>query len=118
MVENGSANTNALESGGWKITLAGFVDAIIAMVIEIILIFYRQPTFIYKWLANINTSLLALIILVVSRLLFILLFNRSLGMMLLRLIFLNYEEKQLSFIEKLCAGLFLLIRGVEYYEYQ
>ena len=116
MLEKNDAN--AIRPGGLKITLAGFVDAIIAIVIEIILIFYRQPTFIYKWIANINTSLFAFIILIVSRLLFILIFDRSLGMMLLRLVFLNHEEKQLSIIEKLCAGFFLLIRGVEYYEYQ
>src|SRR5690348_7169576 len=91
-------------AAGWKITLAGFVDAAIAILLEFILIYYRQPSFIYKWIANINTSLLALIILIIYRSIFIMFFDRSLGMMVFRLIFLDHEESKLNFIEKFCAG--------------
>lgn len=119
MADNNSDNAVKLvESGGWRITLAGFVDAIIAILLELYLIYYRQPTFLYNSVANINTGFLALIILTIIRFLFIVFFDRSIGMMLLRLVFLNHEEKQLNIVEKFCAGLFVLIRGVEYYEYQ
>jgi hypothetical protein len=119
MLENNSGKAiKPIEPGGWKITLAGLVDAIIAVIPIILLIIYRQPTIIYKWLANINSTLLTLIILVVIRFVFIMLFDRSIGMMIFSLIFLNHEEKRLNFIEKCLAGLFVLYRGVEYYEYQ
>jgi hypothetical protein len=119
MLENNAGNTvKHVVSAGWKITIAGFIDAVIAILLEILLIFYRQPTFVYQSVANINTSFLALIILVFIRFIFIVFFDRSIGMMLFRLVFLNHEEKHLNIIEKICAGLFLLIRGVEYYEYQ
>ena len=119
MLENNSGKPiKPIESGGWKITLAGFVDAAIAIIFEIILNYYQQPLIIYKWVTNINTSLLALLILIVYRFIFIMLFDRSLGMMIFRLVFLDHEQKPLNFIEKFCAGLFVLIKGVEYYEYQ
>ena len=119
MLENNAENRIKYEvSGGWKITLAGFIDAAIAIILEFFLMFYRQPSFIYKSVVNLNTSLLALIILIVFRLVFIVIYDRSIGMMIFNLVFLNHEEKQLNIFEKLCAGLFVLIRGVEYYEYQ
>ena len=119
MAENSSENTvKIVVSRGWRITLAGFVDAVIAILIQLYLIFYRQPMFLYKSAANINTGLLSLIILTVIRFVFIVFFDRSIGMMFLKLVFLNHEEKQLNIFEKLCAGLFVLIRRVEYYEYQ
>lgn len=53
--------------------------------------------------------------LIVYRLFCLIVFNKTLGMLLAGIILLNGEEESLNFKEKLLAAVFVLYRGVAYY---
>lgn len=53
---------------------------------------------------------------VVYRFIAILLFRGTLGMRILNLVFLNGEDEETDFTEKLLASIFILYRGVDYYQ--
>jgi hypothetical protein len=70
---------------------------------------------LYRFTEGINSTLLVLVLFVVYRCASLLLFNQTLGMLLLRVILLNGEGKPLTFGEKLLAAAFILFRGTAYY---
>ena len=53
---------------------------------------------------------------VVFRFIAILLFRGTPGLRILNLVFLNGEEEETDFKEKLLASIFILYRGVDYYQ--
>jgi uncharacterized RDD family membrane protein YckC len=94
----------------------GLIDATLPLAVISTLLITGKPEVIYSCLESINGSLLVLIALVFYRLLSLLFFNQTLGMRLFDLVLLNREEQPLSLVEKSLAAIFVLYRGVSYYQ--
>jgi uncharacterized RDD family membrane protein YckC len=109
-------NTNHTEAYLPRQVLAGLIDG------ALVLIGFWQW---YQWEASqtkfgiyfspVPLLLIIIAALVAYRLICLLFFNKTLGMMLTRIVLLNGEEEPLDFTEKMMAAAFILYRGVEYY---
>ena len=104
-----------IEAGYGKKTSVGLIDASLCIAV-VSFIILKMPEMINSYLENVNGSLLVLIVLVLYRWLFLLFFNQTLGMRILRVVLLNGNEKPLNFLEKTLAGIFILFRGTSYYQ--
>ena len=95
-----------------QVVLAGLLDALFIIIFFVLLFYFIISVPIIE--AYPNTSLIITFIL--YRLITILLFSSTLGMQVFNLIFLNADERSLSLMEKLLASVFILFRGVDYYQ--
>jgi len=103
--------TNVFKQAG-----AGMIDCLLAIASGIVLIMSQIPQPFFKWLHEINSSLLILVLFAFYRLATLLLINATIGMKLFKINLLNGEGKRLSFLEKLLAAFFILYKGVAYYD--
>ncbi len=97
--------------------IAGLIDA--ALILGTLILALNEMAASVPFnipVARINPTLLLIIGLGLYRFLSILLFNGTVGMKLVKIIFLNGEMEPLNFNEKLLAAFFILYRGVDYYE--
>ena len=95
-----------------RIVFAGLIDA--SLIISFFVFLMKQNVLSFTIQANPNLSLLIGFIL--YRFITILLFDSTLGMMVLKLIFLNADQTTLSIKEKLLASFFILFQGVDYFQ--
>lgn len=96
---------------------AGLIDAVIILFLFWQYSKYLAPRSLYDLpIYPIHPVFLIVGGLVLYRLFFLVLFNGTPGMKLLKVVFLNGEEAPLSLSEKFLASIFILYRGVEYYK--
>jgi uncharacterized RDD family membrane protein YckC len=100
-----------------KQIIAGLIDAAIILLLFWQYSKYLAPRSIYDLpVYPIHPVYLIVGGLILYRFFFLVLFNGTPGMKMLKVVFLNGEEASLSLSEKLLAAVFILYRGVEYYE--
>ena len=107
---------NYSEASHGKQILVGLIDASLSLALVSALIITRKPEAFYLYLEGINSSLLVLLAFAIYRLLSLFFFNQTLGMRLFRLVLLNGDEQPLTRMEKSLAAIFILYRGVNYYQ--
>jgi len=95
-----------------RVVLAGLIDA--ALIIALFVFSYISIALPPSIQANPNLSLFTGFIL--YRMISIAISNSTLGMRVLKLTFLNADEEILSLKEKFLASIFILFRGVDYYQ--
>lgn len=103
------------EASPIKQVFIGIVDVVLALLLVIAVQLYQTPHWLYNLIAPVNGTVLVVAWLVLYRLLMLLLFNGTIGMKLFRTVLLNGEMQRLTFLEKLLAAVFILYRGVDYY---
>src|SRR5574337_560867 len=91
----------------------GLIDVVCVLVIAICLMKYQLLPL--QILNVINPTLLVVICFIIHRMALFLFFSRSLGMRIFGVCLLNSELRPLSFAEKLLASVFILYKGVDYY---
>ncbi len=96
--------------------VVGLIDAALSILVVTLIFVYQSPWFLYQLILPVNGTLLVLLCFIIYRFLFLILFNGTIGMKLFKVILLNGQEQQLSLIEKLLFCIFILYRGVDYYE--
>ena len=100
-----------------KTIFAGFIDLLLSILILWAISYYQNPRFLYEFIrAFDNTTWTAIMIHFIIRMLAIVISGRTPGMMLLGMTFLNGQMSKLSFMERLLASVFILYRGVNYYQ--
>jgi len=103
------------ESSLKKQVLVGFIDAFLVLLVTITLLIYVPLSFA-QLASNFNGSLMVVIAFIIYRILALLFFNGTIGMKLLRSTLLNSEQKPISIGEKCLAAVFILFKGVDYYD--
>lgn len=103
-------------SGHFKKTLAGIIDAFIAIAIFLIITQILPAHIVSKLDGAYKPALLIYLLLAVYRLITLLLLKSTVGMHIAKIELLNAEEEPLTVKENLCAAFFVLINGVDYYE--
>ena len=93
----------------------GMIDVVLALLSLTLIFVYLLPKPLYEALYTINSSLLALMGFVIYRLVAFVFFNSTVGMRIFNVCLLNCKLGPLSFIEKLLASVFILYKGVDYY---
>lgn len=100
-----------IKSSHAHIVLAGLVDA--ALIICLFVFSSKFLSSISFFQSNPNFSIFLGFIL--YRIITIMIFSATLGMMLFGMKFLNAEGRKIRLNEKLLASVFILFRGVDYY---
>jgi uncharacterized membrane protein YfhO len=95
--------------------LIGLVDVVLALLVVVLISIYKFPDPLYQLFSFVNPTLLVLLWFVIYRLVCFLFFDRTIGMKLFHAILLNGELEPLSVKEKILASVFILYRGVGYY---
>lgn len=105
------------EASYFKTLVAGFIDFIISAGILWAIYYYHSPAWLFDFLSSlaVNNVVILVIIHFIIRTLAILAFGRTPGMMFLGLLFLNGSMIKLTFKERLLASVFILYKGVDYY---
>ena len=93
-----------------KIVAAGLIDAALTIVFFVI-VFSIFP----EISAIINPNLCIFFGFILYRLLTIYIFDSTLGMKVFKIIFLNGDEENLNYKEKILASVFVLFQGADYY---
>lgn len=107
---------NNYMSGYFKKTLAGIIDAFIAIAIFLIFTQVLPANIVSKLEGAYKTALSIYLLLAVYRLITLLLLKSTIGMHVAGIELLNAAEKPLSVKENICAAFFILINDVDYYE--
>lgn len=96
--------------------LAGLIDAILMIALYFVLTFKFPSFFAEKYIDAIPNFFQVYILFAGYRLASFLLLNGTIGMLFCGIHLLNHEYKKLSILEKLAAGIFILINDVKYYD--
>lgn len=100
-----------------KKIFAGLTDAAIVLGALLLLLNEMSKDAAYNIpVIKVHPTLLLIVMLALYRFLSLLLFNGTIGMKLFRIFFLNGEMEPLNLSEKFLAAIFILYRGVDYYE--
>lgn len=99
-----------------RVVGAGLIDASLTIAFFVTLFSLLPSTILNSVQSNINENLCIFLGFIVYRFITILFFNGTLGMKVLKLVFLNGDEEALTFKEKSLASIFILYQGVEYYK--
>ncbi|MBL0135445.1 MAG: RDD family protein [Chitinophagaceae bacterium] len=95
--------------------LAGLIDSAITLATSFTLMYYFPDLILTIFHFQLAPEIVAYILFAIYRMIAFLLFNGTVGMKTCRVHLLNGDLEQLSFSEKICAGFFVLINGVDYY---
>ena len=96
--------------------LVGMIDAVLTILFVTLLFVYQKPYFIYRVLLPINSTLLVFICFCIYRFIFLILFNGTIGMKLFKVVLLNGDEEPLSIKGKFFFSIFILYKGMDYYQ--
>ena len=99
-----------------KVIGASLIDAALTIAFFVTLFSLLPVNILTSIQSSINENLCIIFGFIIYRFITILLFDGTLGMKLLNLVFLNGDEEALTFKEKALASLFILYRGVDYHK--
>ena len=103
------------EASYFRKVFVGMIDILFILFLTGLFFIYQKPYALYQLLSAINGTLLVVICFVIYRMLSFFVFGRTIGMKIFNVCLLNGELQPLSFIEKLLASVFILYKGVDYY---
>jgi hypothetical protein len=115
MALNESIGKTKTEASLIKQVFIGLVDIVLALILVTLVLIYETPGPLFRLVSSINPTLLILLWLVAYRLISFIAFNGTVGMKLFGVVLLNGEQKALTIIEKILASVFILYKGVDYY---
>ena len=108
-------NDEKIEAGPLKQAIVGLVDVVLVILLVSIPLIYQTPWPLYRSLSAINPVLLFVLGLIIYRFICFILFNGTIGMKLFGVVILNGEQQPLNLKERLLASIFILYKGVDYY---
>ena len=95
--------------------LTGLIDSLISLASYFALLYYFPDIIFTISHFHLASEIAAYIWFGIYRMIALLLFNGTIGMKVCRIHLLNGDLEHLSFLEKICAGFFVLLNGVDYY---
>lgn len=99
-----------------RVVGASLIDAFLIIVFFVTLFSLLPLTAINFVQSTLNENLCIISGFIIYRFITIIVFNGTLGMRMLNLVFLNGDEETLTLKEKSLASVFILYKGVEYYK--
>jgi len=99
-----------------RVVGASLIDASLIITFFVTLFSLLPSTILNSVQSNIDENLCIFLGFIIYRFITILVFDGTLGMKVLNLVFLNGDEEALTLKEKTLASIFILYQGVEYYK--
>ena len=105
-----------VEASYFKKSMLRIIDAVMVIGIYLLIARYLPYGTLYKMISVVNSYIFALILLIFYRMITILPFGATPGMLLVKVRFLTGEEKRPTIVEKLLAVIFIFTNGVTYFD--
>lgn len=102
------------EKGGRK-WIAGMLDAIIVFVVCVLTYRFLSVQYASSWVLGVPFELLVFVAFLLYRILLLLVAGKTIGMLVLRLTYLNGHFLPLSLTERLAVSVFVMLNGADYY---
>ena len=107
---------NMQEANFFSRNVSGIIDALFTLIVFLALIKFLPENIVTHMRSPIRPEIFVLILLILYRFISLVLFKETIGMRIAGIKILNHNFEPLSAKEKTFAALFILFKGVDYYD--